>query len=186
MAIREVDGRQVPAAGTWVIDPTHTTIEFVARHLMVSKIRGGFKEFGGSMEIGEDPASSSVSVEVTMASVSTGTEDRDNHLKSSDFFDTENHPTMTFRSTAVAPSGDGWTVTGDLTINATTQPVSLDTEFLGVVTDPYGNAKAAFSSKTTIDREDFGLTWNVPLETGGFLVSKRIDIEIEAQAVLQG
>lgn len=185
MTVREVDGRRVPPAGTWVLDPTHTTIEFVARHLMVSKVRGGFKEFAGAIEIGEDPSQSSVSVDVAMASVTTGTEDRDHHLRSADFFDIESHPTMTFRSTSVAPKDDRWSVTGDLTINATTRPITLDTEFVGVATDPYGNTKAAFSAWTSINREDFGLTWNVPLEAGGFLVSKNIDIEIEAQAALQ-
>jgi polyisoprenoid-binding protein YceI len=182
--VRTVDGRTVPATGTWNIDPAHTSIEFVARHLMVTKVRGAFKEFSGSFDVAEDPMQSTLSVDVALASVDTGAEDRDNHLRSPDFFDLENHPTMTFRSTSLAPAGDGWDLAGDLSIKGVTKPVTLDVEFLGVANDPWGNAKAAFSAHGEIDREAFGVTWNVALEGGGLLVSKKIQIEIEAQAML--
>lgn len=181
---RTVDGRAVPAVGTWVIDPSHTSVEFVARHLMVTKVRGAFKEFTGSFEVAEDPTESTLSVDVELASVDTGAEDRDNHLRSPDFFDLDNHPTMTFRSTNIRPADGGWALTGDLSIKGVTKPVTLHLEFVGVATDPWGNAKAAFSASGEINREDFGVTWNVPLEGGGLLVSKAIKIEIEAQATL--
>jgi polyisoprenoid-binding protein YceI len=184
--IREVEGRRAPAAGTWTIDATHTTVEFVARHLMVSKVRGAFRTFTGSFTVGDDPADSKLEVSVDMASVESGTADRDNHLRSADFFDIEQFPTMTFVSTSVEPAGSDWKVTGDLTIRDVTRPLTLDVEFLGVMADPWGNAKAVFSARGEIDREDFGLTWNVPLETGGFLVSKTVHIEIEAQAAFGG
>lgn len=181
---RLVDGRLVPAAGRWELDPSHSRVEFVARHLMVTKVRGAFKEFSGSFEVAEDPAASTLTVDVDLVSVDTGAEDRDNHLRSPDFFDLDNHPKMTFRSTSLSPSGDNWKLTGDLSIKGVTRPVILDMEFLGVAADPWGNAKAAFSATGEIEREDFGVTWNVPLEGGGVLVSKKIKIEIEAQAAM--
>lgn len=181
---RVIDGRQVPAAGVWTIDPTHTQAEFVARHLMVTKVRGGFDDISGTIVVGEDPSESKVEVTIQMASVSTGTADRDAHLTSEDFFDVENHPTMTFVSTGVEPSGSSWKLTGDLTVRDITRPVALDFEFLGISTDPWGNAKAAFSASTELNREDWGLTWNVALEGGGVLVSKKATIEIEVQAAL--
>lgn len=180
---RTVDGRRVPAAGRWLIDSTHTQAEFVARHLMVTKVRGGFDDIGGTIVVGEDPADSSVDVTVQMASVSSGTAERDTHLWSADFFDVENYPTMVFVSTSVEPSGSSWKLHGDLTIKDVTRPLTLDFEFVGVSVDPWGNAKAAFSASGDIEREDWGLTWNVPLEAGGVLVSKKARIEIEVQAM---
>lgn len=181
---RVVEDRQVPAAGTWSIDPTHTQAEFIARHLMVSKVRGGFSDIAGTITVGDDPAESSVEVTIPVATVSTGTEDRDTHLKSGDFFDIEQFPTISFSSTSVEPSGSSWKLSGDLTIRDVTRPVTLDFEFLGISTDPWGNAKAAFSASTEVEREEWGLTWNVPLEGGGVLVSKTIKLEIEAQAAM--
>lgn len=181
--VRIVDGRTVPTTGVWSIDPTHTQAEFVARHLMVSKVRGGFSEISGTIEVAEDPVDSKVEVTIGVASVSSGTDDRDAHLKSADFFDVENHPTMVFRSTKVEAVGSAWKLTGDLTIKDTTRPVVLDFEFIGVTPDPWGTAKAAFSATTELAREDWGLTWNVPLEGGGVLVSKTVKLEIEAQAM---
>jgi polyisoprenoid-binding protein YceI len=181
---RVIDGKQVPAVGVWTIDPTHTQAEFVARHLMVSKVRGGFADIAGSIVVAEDPKDSTVEVTIQMASVSSGTDDRDAHLKSEDFFDVEQYPTMTFTSTSVEPDGSSWKLTGDLTIKDVTRPVTLDFEFLGISADPWGNAKAAFSATAEVAREDWGLTWNVPLEGGGVLVSKHIKLEIEAQAAL--
>ncbi len=181
---REIDGRLVPAAGTWQLDLAHTTVEFVARHLMVTKVRGGFSDVSGTIEVGDEPLDSSVSVTIPAGTVTTGAADRDGHLVSPDFFDVENYPEMTFVSTGVRSNGDAWILDGDLTIKGVTRPVALDFEFLGLIDDPWGNAKAAFSASTEITREDWGLNWNVALESGGFLVSKTVTIEIEIQATL--
>ena len=180
---RNVDGAAVPAVGTWVIDGSHTSAEFVARHLMVAKVRGGFGSVTGTIEVAEDPAASRVEVAIDTASVSTADADRDVHIKSPDFFDVENHPEMKFVSTAVQPNGSSWVLVGDLTIKDITKPVTLDFEFVGVAADPWGNQKAAFSATTTLNREDWDLNWNVALEAGGVLVSKKVNIEIEMQAV---
>ena len=173
---------QLPEPGTWTIDQSHSSIEFVARHLMVAKVRGGFGEFSGTLEVAENPTQSQVSVEVDLASVVTGSADRDGHLKSADFFDVDNNPKMTFQSTSIVDKDDGYEMSGDLTIRGTTRPITLDVDYLGTMLDPWGNAKAVFSATGEIDREDWGLTWNAPLETGGVLVSKTVKIEIEAQA----
>ena len=181
---RSIDGRVVPAVGTWAIDPTHTQAEFVARHLMVTKVRGGFSDISGTIVVAEDPSESSVEVTIGTASVSSGTEDRDNHVKSPDFLDVEQFPQMKFVSTSVEPAGSSWKLAGDLTIKDVTKPVTLDFEFLGVSADPWGNQKAAFSATTEIEREDWNLTWNVPLDGGGVLVSKSVKLEIDAQAAM--
>ena len=181
---RTVDGSVVPATGTWIMDGSHTSAEFVARHLMVTKIRGGFGTVTGTINVAEDLAASSVEVTIETASISTGDAERDGHVKSADFFDIENHAEIRFVSTSVRASGSSWVLEGDLTIKGTTKPVSLDFDFVGLATDPWGNQKAAFSAATTINREDWDLTWNVALDAGGVLVSKKIDIEIEMQAVL--
>lgn len=167
--------------GIWEIDPAHTTIEFAARHLMLSKVRGSFERFAGTASVADDLTKSSLDVTVQLDSVNTGAPDRDNHLKSVDFFDVGSYPEMTFHSTEIEPDGNDWKVTGDLTIHGVTKPITLEVEFLGVATDPWGNAKAVFSARGEITREDWGLTWNVPLESGGVLVSKTIRIGIEAQ-----
>ena len=180
---RTVDGAVVPASGTWVIDGSHTSAEFVARHLMVAKVRGGFGSVTGTIEVAEDPAASRVEVVIDTTSVSTADADRDGHIKSPDFFDVENHPEMRFMSRAVRPNGSSWVLDGDLTIKDITKPVTLEFDFVGLATDPWGNQKAAFSATTTINREDWDLNWNVALETGGVLVSKKVNIEIEMQAV---
>lgn len=181
VSTREVDGRSVPAPGTYVFDPTHTKIEAVARHLMVTKVRGHFREYEGTVVVAEDPAESSVELIIKADSIDTGTPDRDGHLRSPDFLDVENHPTLTFRSTSIVPDGDSWKLVGDLTIIGKTNPVTLDLEFLGVIPDPWGNHKAAFSASGQFNRHDFGLSWNVPLDGGGVLVSEVFKIEIEAQ-----
>lgn len=179
---RTVDGAAVPAAGTWVIDGSHTSAEFVARHLMVTKVRGGFGSVTGTIEVADDPTASRVEVVIDTASISTGDADRDGHVKSPDFFDVENHPEIRFVSTAVRPEGSSWVLDGDLTIKDITKPVTLDFDFVGLAADPWGNQKAAFSATTTVDREDWDLNWNVALEAGGVLVSKKVNIEIEMQA----
>ena len=184
--LRTVDGAQLPAAGTYVLDPAHTRIGFVARHLMVTKVRGQFAEFTGSITVGEDLASSTAEATLQTASIETGVADRDTHLRSGDFLEIEKHPTISFANAKVlSAKGTDFKVTGDLTIKGVTKPVTLDVELDGIAKDPWGNEKLAVSARTEIDREDFGMTWNVALETGGVLVSKKIVIEIEAQAARQ-
>jgi len=182
---REIEGTTMPVAGTWVIDPAHTRIGAVARHLMVTKVRGEFGEFAGSITIGENPADSSAQLTIQAKSITTGAEDRDNHLRSPDFLDADNFKELQFVSTGIELNGSSGKVHGDLTIRGTTLPIALDFEFLGVITDPFGNDKAAFSATGDLEREDWGLVWNAPLDTGGVLVSKTFKLEIEAQAVLQ-
>ena len=174
----------LPATGTWVIDPTHTAVGFSARHLVAAKVRGSFKTFSGQITIGESPEASSVAVSIDAASIDTGVADRDNHLRSPDFLDVENFATVEFASTAVRDVTGGYEVDGTLTIRDTSQPVTLAMSYLGVMADPWGNNKAMFSAETEIDREAFGLVWNAPLEAGGFLVGKKVTIEIEVQAAL--
>ena len=185
-ALRVVDGVTLPAPGTYLLDPTHTRNGFVARHLMVTKVRGSFREFTGSITIGADGPSSTAEATLQTASIDTGTAERDAHLVAGDFLDTEKFPTITFANAKVTgQKGAQLTVIGDLTIKGVTRQVSLDVEIDGVATDPWGNEKLAVTARTEIDREDFGITWNVALETGGVLVSKKVVIEIEAQAARQ-
>jgi polyisoprenoid-binding protein YceI len=182
---RLVDGVQVPVAGSWKIDPGHAEVAFIGRHFMLTKVRGRFTDVAGTIEIADDPADSSVSVTIGTASVTSGSVDRDNHLRSSDFFAVDRFPTATFRSHRVNWSGTAAKLDGELTIVGVTRPVELDVELVGTTVDPWGGGRAVFSAFTEIDREDWGLTWNVALETGGILVSKRIRIEIELEAVLE-
>ncbi len=167
--------------GTWTVDTAHSELGFVARHLMVSKVRGQFTDFTGTVTVGEDLASSLAEVTVAMSSIDTRNADRDTHLRSGDFFDVENHPEMTFRSTAF----DGETLTGDLTIKGVTKPVTLDVEFNGLATDPWGNTKAGFELTATINRKDWGLEWNVTLEGGGVLVGEKVNLVIDVQLLKQ-
>jgi polyisoprenoid-binding protein YceI len=173
----------LPDAGTWSIDPAHSSVGFVVRHLVAAKARGRFGEFSGDITIAERPEDSSVVVDIAAASVDTGQPDRDAHLRSPDFFDVEQHPTITFRSTAVRPVGDErYAVDGELTIHGVTRPVTLDLVYGGAVRDPFGNDKVIFSAEAEVNREDFGLTWNQALETGGLLVGKHARIELEIEA----
>ncbi|MEX2132529.1 MAG: YceI family protein [Acidimicrobiia bacterium] len=174
-----------PAVGVWDIDPTHSHLSIIARHLMVTKVRGTFEDISGTIEVAEDPTRSSARVEAKAASVTTGVADRDGHLRSPDFLNAETYPLITFESTAVTPKGDDWKLTGDLTIRGVTKPVSFDLTYEGSGQDPYGNTKAGFVASGEIDREQFGLTWNVPLEGGGVLVSRNFKIEFEVQAKLR-
>lgn len=186
VGLRVVDGVALPAAGTYVLDPTHTRIGFVARHLMVTKVRGSFGEFEGSITIGDEATASTAEATIRTASIETGVADRDTHLRSGDFLEAEKHPEITFRNARVlSQHGTDFKVAGDLTIKGVTREVTLDVELDGVAKDPWGNEKLAVTASTEIDREDFGMTWNVALETGGVLVSKKIRIEIEAQAAKQ-
>ena len=172
--------------GTWVIDPTHTRLGFVARHAMVTKVRGQFEGFAGTLVIdAANPSASTATVTVQLASVDTGTPDRDAHLRSADFFDVENNKEMTFASTGVKQDGDEFVMLGDLTIKGVTRPVELELEPTGVATDPFGNVRAGFEGGTEISRKDFGLTWNVALEAGGVLVSDKIKIQLDVSAIKQ-
>ena len=172
--------------GTWNVDAVHSNVAFTVRHLVVAKTRGRFGQFHGTVVIADDPLQSSVEVEIDMASVDTRDEGRDSHLRSPDFFDVEQYPTMTYRSTAVTPADGGmWAVDGDLTAHGVTQPLRLLVDFEGGVTDPWGNARAGFSATAEVDREAFGITFNQVLEGGGVMVGKKVTIEIEAEAVRQ-
>lgn len=183
-AATPTQARNLPAAGTWTIDNSHSSVEFVVRHLMVAKVRGRFADFSGTIHVGETPETSSVEVEISTSSVTTGDPQRDGHLLSADFFDAETYPTIGFRSTGVRPvKGERYEVDGELTVHGVTKPVVLDLEYQGSITDPFGNDKAVFSASTEIDREDWGLTWNQALESGGVLVGKKAKIEIEIEAV---
>lgn len=171
--------------GDYTVDPAHTTLGFVARHAMVTNVKGGFSDFTGSLHLdGSDPAKSTASFDVQMASISTGNEDRDGHLKSADFFKIDEFPTMTFRSTsAESLGGDDYRITGDLTILGTTKPLSIDLEFNGVAKDPFGNERVGFEGKTEILRSEWGLTWNAALETGGVLISDKIKLNFDISAI---
>ena len=186
-AVRIVDGAEVPAAGAYALDASHSQVGFAVRHLMVSKTKGRFSDFAGTIQIGENPLQSSVEVTIQAASVDTRDEQRDGHLRSGDFFDAEAYPTLSYTSRSVRPAGrDGqYVVEGDLTVKGVTQPVPLELTFEGGATDPWGGVRVGFSAKAELDREAFGLTWNQALETGGVLVGKKVTIEIEAEGVKQ-
>ena len=181
-ATRSYKGIEIPLPGEYVLDTAHTTIEFVARHLMISKVRGRFTKFEGSIRIAEDPEQSELEVSVDTASVDTSEPNRDAHLRSADFLDADKFPKLTFRSTKVEQVGETeWKLTGDLTIREVTRPVTLDIDFLGVSVSPWGTRPFGFEATTEIDREDWGLTWNQALETGGVVVGKKVRIEINAE-----
>ncbi len=169
--------------GTWNIDPSHSTVSFVARHLVITKVRGTFGEVSGAVVIADDKLSSTVEATIAMASVTTGDEGRDEHLKSADFFDVETYPTMTFLSTGIRGDGADYVLTGTLTIKGVAKTVELDLEFEGVSPDPWGGTRVGFSATGEINRRDFGLDFDVKLDTGGALVSEKIKIELEVQAV---
>jgi polyisoprenoid-binding protein YceI len=180
---RVVDGHSVPAQGNWTVDQAHSTVEFVARHLMVTKVRGRFADYDAAITIGERPEDSRVDVTIRAASITTGDAARDGHLVSPDFLDAEQYPTITFTSNTVRATGSStWNVDGDLTVHGVTKPVTLAVEFGGVATDPWEHTKAFFSASTEFDRESFGLTWNQPLAGGGVLVGKKVRVELEIQA----
>jgi polyisoprenoid-binding protein YceI len=184
-ATREHKGTVVPVPGVYDIDQAHTTVEFVARHLMITKVRGRFATFSGSLNVAEVPEDSSVEVTIDAASVQTSQDQRDEHLRSADFFEVDKYPALTFKSTSVELDGDSWKVTGDLTIRDVTRPVVLDVEFDGANTTPWGTQAIAFSASTEIDREAWGLTYNQALETGGVVVGKKVRIELSVEAILR-
>ncbi|MDQ1605398.1 MAG: hypothetical protein QOE01_3243 [Actinomycetota bacterium] len=181
--VRVVDGVELPTAGTFVLDPAHTTIGFLARHLMVTKVRGHFEEYTGSVTIAENPLESTAEATIATKSITTGNADRDTHLRSGDFLEIEKYPEIKFAiSKVTGQDGATFHALGELTIKGVTREVPLEVELEGLAKDPWGNEKIALTATGEIDREDFGMTWNVALETGGVLVSKKIRLEIEAQA----
>jgi polyisoprenoid-binding protein YceI len=182
---REYNGVAVPVAGVYDLDQAHTTVEFIARHLMITKVRGRFSSFTGTVTVAEVPEESSVEVTIDATSIGTSQEQRDTHLRSADFFEAEKYPTLTFKSTSVKLVGEDWKVTGDLTVRDVTRPVVLDVEFDGANTTPWGTQAVAFSASTEIDREDWGLTYNQALETGGVVVGKKVRIELNVEAILR-
>ena len=171
--------------GTYTVDPTHSRIGFVARHAMVTKVRGSFNEFEGSGSFdAEDPSRSTAQLTIKAASIDTRNADRDAHLRSNDFFDMEQFPEITFASTAVeALDSTTYRVTGDLTIKGVTKPVTVDFEYTGTAVDPFGNQRIGLEGKTTVNRKDFGVSWNAALETGGVLVSEKVSLEFEVSAI---
>jgi polyisoprenoid-binding protein YceI len=183
--VRVVDGRPVPEPGTWELDPAHQSFEFVARHLM-AKVRGKFTGVSGTATVTEAPEDSTLAIELDTTTITTGDPTRDGHLRSNDFFGTDDHPTISFSSTAIrpGPSQTTWQVDGQLTIRGISRPVTVELEFLGGAIDPWGNQRIGVSGVVPeVNREDWGLTWNTPLETGGFLLSKSVRLEIEAELV---
>jgi polyisoprenoid-binding protein YceI len=172
---------------TWQIDSAHSGIHFSVRHLVIAKVRGQFGRWTGALTVPDgDFTKATAEVTIDATSIDTGVADRDAHLRSADFFDVETHPEITFRSRRLEPQGDDrFALVGDLTIRGTTREVSLDVESAGQTKDPWGNLRAAFSAKTSVDRKAFGLTWNQALETGGVMVGDRVEIEIEIEAVRQ-
>jgi polyisoprenoid-binding protein YceI len=185
-SVREFNGLDVPEAGTFAIDTSHSAAAFAVRHLMVSKTKGRFTDFAGAITIADEPLDSSVAVTIQAASITTGDEQRDGHLRSADFLDVENFPTLEFKSTSVRHlKGDKFEVVGDLTVRGVTKPVTLELEYAGTIVDPWGGQRVAFSASTKINREEFGLTWNQALETGGVLVGKDVSIDLEVEAVRQ-
>lgn len=180
--IRTIENATVPAPGVWQIDQSHSDLRITARHLMLARVRGTFEDLAGTITVAETPLESTVEIEAKAASVTTGTPDRDNHLRSADFLDAEQYPLVTFKSTGLAPAGGDWKLTGDLTIRGVTKPATFDLTFEGEATDPYGDTKAAFSATGEIDRREWGLVWNAPLEGGGVLVSEKFKIEFDVEA----
>jgi polyisoprenoid-binding protein YceI len=173
---------------TWQIDPAHSSVEFAVKHMMFTTVRGRFEDVKGTIEADEqNPDASTVNVEIAAASIDTGSPDRDAHLRSADFLDVENHPTLTFRGKrvegAMKKEGDTFRVTGDLTIRGTTMEVTLECQYEGTGKDPWGGTRAGARATARIDRRDWGLKWNQALETGGILVANEVRIEVEVQAV---
>jgi polyisoprenoid-binding protein YceI len=179
---------QIPGyvAGTWDIDATHSTVGFSVRHMMVSKVRGYFRDFTGEIVTAEDPAQSTVTANIDLGSIDTRQEQRDTHIRSADFFDVENHPHMTFRSTAVrVVDGADWFIDGELTIKGRSKPVTLELELNGFGPDAFGGTRAGFSAKTEISRSDFGVDIQMPMDGGGVVVGDKVTVELEIEAVLR-
>lgn len=171
-------------AGKWTLDPQHTEIGFAARHMMVSKVGGRFQTFTGSITTAPNPLESHAEAEIDLSSITTGNEQRDSHLRGSDFFDTETNRKMTYRSTGIRPGDDGYVVEGVLTIRGITKTVTLNVELGGIGPDPYGGTRLGLTATGVINRRDFGINWNAVIEGGGVVISDKIAIHIEAEAIL--
>jgi polyisoprenoid-binding protein YceI len=183
---RQYGGLTVPTPGTFSIDPAHSEVGFVVRHMMVSKVRGRFSDVTGAIEVAEEPSASTVAVTIQANSINTKDEARDNHIRTADFLDVANHPTIEFRSSAIELDTSGEVrLTGDLTIRGVTRPVTLTGTYEGVVDDPYGGQRIGFSVAGEIVREDFGVSFGAMLETGGAVVARNVRLEIEVEAVRQ-
>jgi polyisoprenoid-binding protein YceI len=179
---------QIPGyvVGTWDIDPMHSTVGFSVRHMMVSKVRGYFREFSGEIVTAPDPGDSSVTASIDVTSIDTRQEQRDAHIRSADFFDVDNHPQMTFRSTFVRADGDAdWFVDGELTVKGSTRPVTLAVEVNGFGPDASGGTRAGFSARTEISRAEFGVDISMPMDGGGVVVGDKVSVELEIEAVLR-
>lgn len=185
LASDERNANAPKAAQVWQVDPAHSSVEFAVRHMMVSTVKGSFKAFSGSLTLDEANAErSSVEAEVEAATIDTGVADRDNHLRSSDFFDVAKYPKLTFRSRAVEAVGsDVGRLHGDLTIHGVTRPVAFDVSYLGEIRDPWGNRRRGYSAETTVSRKDFGMTWNQVLDAGGVLVGDKVKVTLNVEAV---
>lgn len=170
--------------GEWTIDAAHTDIGFSVRHLMVSKVKGSFSQFSGKIVTADDPLASTAELSVDLGSIDTRNDERDTHLRSGDFFDAEAHPTMTYRTTEVSHSGDGFNVDGELTIKGVTRPVTLNVDFNGIAPDPWGGTRIGLSAQGEITRSDFGISFNMPLEGGGVMIGDKVQLLIEVEASL--
>ena len=172
-------------AGTWSIDPVHSTVEFTVRHMMISKVRGKFRAFSGTLVTAENPLESSVTAEIDLNSIDTGQEQRDNHIRSADFFEAETYPTMTYQSAGLRRDGDDYVLEGQLTLKGVTRDVPLKLEVNGFGPDAYGGTRAGFTATGEINRRDFGVNFAAVMETGGAVVSDKVTLHLETQAVLQ-
>jgi len=170
--------------GRWNIDPVHSEVGFTVRHMMVSKVRGKFTKYEAELVTADNPLESSVTASIDLNSIDTGNPDRDNHLRSADFFEVETYPTMTYRSTGIRPNGDRFILDGELTLKGVTRPVSLDLELGGFGPDPYGGTRAGFTATGEIQRSDFHVDFNAALEAGGVVVSDKVNLHLEIEAVL--
>jgi len=187
MTIGTLAATDIPGytAGTWTIDPVHSEVGFTVRHMMVSKVRGHFTSFSGTIVTGADPLDSSVTADIELGSIITGNEQRDAHLRSADFFEVEKHPVMSYRSARLRQQGSRFVVDGQLTLKGVTRDVPLTLELNGFGPDPYGGTRAGFSATAEISRADFGVNWNAGIEGGGVVVSDKVTIQLEIEAVLQ-
>ncbi|OHV38429.1 MULTISPECIES: YceI family protein [Parafrankia] len=178
---------QIPGyiAGTWAIDPVHSDVSFTVRHMMISKVRGRFGAFTGTVVTGEDPLASEVRAEIDLTSIDTNNAQRDEHVRSADFFEVDKHPTMTYASTGIRLAGDGFVVDGELSLKGITKPVPLALEFNGAGPDAFGGTRAGFSATAEISRKDFGIEFNMPIDGGGVVIGDKISISLEIEAVLE-
>ncbi|MCU1658473.1 MAG: uncharacterized protein JWO57_3129 [Pseudonocardiales bacterium] len=180
-AVRTIPGYRT---GTWQIDVVHSDVSFTVRHMMVSKVRGQFTDFEGTIVTAEVPSESTVTATIKLDSIDTRNEQRDNHIRSADFFEVEKYPTMSYRSTGLSGNGENWTIEGDLTLHGVTRPVPLSLELNGFTADPYGGQRAGFSASAEINRRDFGIDISLPMDGGGVVVGDKVTINLEIEAVL--